>query len=101
MVKLYSLPDSAGDYQVYPQDSVYSKSMVTAADISPDGRTLALLTYGKVLFFDVSKGINFKKPTYCLKIGRGQTEAILFVNNDDFIFTNERDRDLYLVKKKK
>ena len=31
-------------------------SQVTAADISPDGRTLAVLTYGSVLFYQREKG---------------------------------------------
>jgi hypothetical protein len=99
-VKLYKLPDEAGRYSAIPSDSVYIKSMVTGAAISPDQRTLALLSYGKVLLFDVSAGINFDKPMSCIKMAKGQTEAILFVNNTDFIVTNEYSRDLYLVKRR-
>lgn len=96
-VKMYSLPAQAGNYALSPQDSIYSRTMVTAADISPDGRTLALLTYGKVLLFDISAGVNFSKPLRCLKTGHGQTEAIAFINNQEFVFGNERKRNLYLV----
>ena len=96
-VKMYSLPAQAGNYTLASQDSIYCNAMVTAADISPDGRTLALLTYGKVLLFDVSAGVNFSKPLRCLKTGRGQTEAIAFINNQDFVFGNERKGNLYLV----
>lgn len=99
-VKLYNIPAQAGSYTLTPVDSIYSKSMVTAADISPDGQTLALLTYGKILFFDVKNGINFRQPTYCVKIGKGQAEAILFINNSDLLITNEDRRGLYLVKRK-
>ncbi|MFN4146545.1 MAG: SdiA-regulated domain-containing protein [Runella sp.] len=100
-VKLYAFPDQAGTYTAAPQDSVYSKAMATAADVSPDGKTLALLTYGKVLLFDISQGMNFNKPTYCIKIGKGQAEALVFINNTDFVFTNESKGEVYLAKQKK
>jgi hypothetical protein len=99
-VKLYAVPDVAGNYVATPQDSVYSRAMVTAADISPDSKTLALLTYGKVLLFDVTEDINFSKPTYCVKLARGQAEAIAFVNNTDFVITNERKGEIWQVTKK-
>lgn len=100
LVKMYAVPDSAGTYTASPIDSVYSKAMVTSADVSPDGKTLALLTYGKILFFDVSKGMNFRKPLYCLKFAQGQTEAIVFINNDDFILTNEAKGEMFLGSKR-
>lgn len=100
-VKLYALPDKEGSYEVAPIDSVYSKAMVTAADISPDGNTLALLTYGKVLLFDISQGLNFQKPLLCIKIAKGQAEALAFVTATDFVITNEGKGKMYLVKKKK
>lgn len=99
-VKLYTLPDTPGEYALWPQDSTTIDAMVTGADISPDGQKLALVTYGKVLLFDISEGVNFNKPLECIKTGHGQTEAVLFLNNDDFIFTNEKKRGLYLVKKR-
>ncbi|MFN8349830.1 MAG: hypothetical protein U0X91_32820 [Spirosomataceae bacterium] len=99
-VKMYSLPDRAGTYTTAPVDSVYSKAMVTGADISPDGKTLALLTYGKVLLFDVADSLNLSKPKYCIKTGKGQTEALVFVNNTDLVITNERKAEMWLLKKK-
>lgn len=100
MVKMYAVPDTAGSYEATPQDSVYSHAMVTGADVSPDRKTLALLTYGKVLLFDISQGMSFARPTYCLKIARGQTEAIAFINNTDFVISNERKGQLWKVTKK-
>ncbi len=100
LVKLYAVPDMAGNYLATPQDSVYSKSMVTAADISPDGKTLALLTYGKVLLFDVTEEVNFRKPTYCIKLAKGQSEALAFINNTDFVITNERKGEIWQITKK-
>jgi len=99
-VRLYSMPAQAGSYAPAPQDSIQINTMVTGADVSPDGRTLALITYGKVLFFDVTDGVSFKKPLLCLKTGRGQTEALVFINNQDFVFGNERKGELFLAKKK-
>lgn len=101
MVKMYAVPDAAGSYEAVPQDSVYSHAMVTGADVSPDGKTLALLTYGKVLLFDIAQGMNLQHPTQCLKIARAQTEAIVFVNNTDFVISNERKGELWQVTKKK
>ena len=100
MVKMYAVPDAAGSYEASPQDSVYSHAMVTGADVSPDGKTLALLTYGKVLLFDIAQGMNLEYPTHCLKIARAQTEAIVFVNNTDFVISNERKGKLWKVTKK-
>jgi WD40 repeat protein len=97
-VKMYVFPAEAGSYSAAPADSIYIKTMVTSADISPDGRTLALLSYGKVFLFDISEGLNFRKPTSCIKIGRGQSEAIAFVNNTDFMFTNEHQRNIYMAR---
>ena len=101
MVKMYAVPDAAGSYEAVPQDSLYSHAMVTGADVSPDGKTLALLTYGKVLLFDIAQGMNLQHPTQCLKIARAQTEAIVFVNNTDFVISNERKGELWKVTKKK
>ena len=100
MVKMYAVPDVAGSYEATSQDSVYSHAMVTGADVSPDGKTLALLTYGKVLLFDIAQGMNLEHPTHCLKIARAQTEAIVFVNNTDFVISNERKGKLWKVTKK-
>lgn len=99
-VKLYSVPDTVGNYVATVQDSVYSRAMVTAADISPNGKTLALLTYGKVLLFDITEEMNFSKPTYCIKLAKSQSEAIAFVNNTDFVITNERKGEIWRVTKK-
>lgn len=99
-VRLYSLPARVGSYASAPQDSIQINAMVTGADVSPDGRTLALITYGKVLLFDITEGVSFKKPTLCVKTGHGQTEGIVFLNNQDFVFSNERKGELFLVKKK-
>jgi len=92
-VKLYELPAQKGNYSITPIDSIEIKTQVTSADISPDGKTFALLTYGKVLTFGIHNGIiNFKKPLGCFKFVRKQAEALIFVNNTDMIVTNEQQQ---------
>ncbi|MFN3852680.1 MAG: hypothetical protein ACK4NY_24845 [Spirosomataceae bacterium] len=95
--KLYEIPAKAGNYAITVKDSIYLKTPVTAADISPDGKQFALLTYGKIFVFETSEGkIDFSKPKNCIKIGRGQVEALAYINNTDFIVTNEQ-RKIYKV----
>jgi hypothetical protein len=90
-VFMYQLSDQPGSYSTVPADSININSQVTSADISPDGRTFALLTYGKILLFAVEDGtINFKHPTGCFKIVKKQAEALLFLNNTDMLITNEQ-----------
>jgi hypothetical protein len=97
IVKLYRMPAQPGDYAVAAIDSIGITSPVTSADISPDGKTFALLTYGKVLLFGVSgKDINFRKPIGCFRLVKKQNEAIVFLNNTDMLVTNEQG-DIYRI----
>lgn len=90
-VFLYQMSDQPGNYTLTPSDSIEINSQVTSADISPDGKTFVLLTYGKILLFAVDNGmINFKRPVGCFKIVKKQVEAILFLNNKDMLITNEQ-----------
>lgn len=100
-VRMYVLPAQPGDYTVAPRDRVYLNSEVTAADISPDGKTFALLSYGKLFFFGVENGqINFNRPLDCVKVARNQTESVTFVNDSDVLITNEQ-RKIYYVRRRK
>lgn len=100
--KIYVIPDKAGDYSVSPKDSVFLKSPVTAADVSPDGKEFALLSYGKIFTFEiVNDEINFSKPKGCIKVGRNQLEALNYTSNSDFIMTNEQRKIYTVVKKSK
>jgi hypothetical protein len=98
--QLYILPDKAGDYVLLPQQNIFLKSPVTAADISPNGKEFALLSYGKIFVFEITNGkIDFSKPKSCIKIGRNQAEALTYKNDTDFVITNEQ-RSVFLVKQK-
>jgi hypothetical protein len=105
MVRLYGLPARSGNYALNPLDSVFIKSMVTGAAISPErdggpGKTLAVLTYGKVLFFDLSDrtATRLNRPTGCLRLPRGQAEAITFLTPNELLITNERGRVYRVVR---
>lgn len=90
-VKLYQLPAAKGNYTLTATDSIQINTQVTAADVSPDGKTFALLTYGKVLLFGITgNDINFKQPLGCFRLVKKQNEAILFLNNTDMLVTNEQ-----------
>lgn len=90
-VKLYQLSSVPGDYSLQPLDSISIGTQVTSADISPDGKTFALLTYGKILIFEIRDGqISFKRPKACFRFVNKQSEALIFTNNSDMLVTNEQ-----------
>ena len=98
--QLYILSDQAGEYVAFPEQSIFIKSPVTAADVSPNGKEFALLSYGKIFVFEIANNkIDFSKPKSCIKIGRNQAEALAYTNNTDLIISNEQ-RKIFLVKKK-
>ena len=100
LVKLYSLPAQPGDYALAPLDSIFIKTQVTSADVNPSGTTFALLTYGKILFFGIENGkIDFSQPKECVKIGKLQEEALVFVNDTDLVMTNEQGT-LFSIKRR-
>lgn len=96
-VRLYSLPNRAGTYTLEAKTTTRIEQQVTAADVAPDGKTFALLTYGKVLLYAVQNGqINFRHPRYCLKLARKQAEGLTFINNTDLLVTNEQG-EIHLI----
>jgi hypothetical protein len=101
LVKVYKVPASPGKYVVRPVDSLQMGTMITAADISPDGKHFALLGYGKVYLFEIGPGDKlFDGKKYCIPLGKtGQAEALVFENNSDLILSNEKGK-IFRVKKK-
>lgn len=100
-VRLYGVPARAGNYVLAPLDSVFVKSMVTGAATSPDGKTLAVLTYGKVLFFNLADqaATRLNRPTGCLRLPRGQAEGITFLTDTELVISNERGRVYRLLRR--
>lgn len=80
---------------------------ITAADISPDGKTIALLGYGKVWLFSHFKGDNFSNgttQTIDLK-ATTQLESLCFLNNQTLLISDEERANtggnLYTLELKK
>ncbi|QNF32310.1 hypothetical protein HUW51_06040 [Adhaeribacter swui] len=100
-VKMYSIPAQPGAYTANLVDSLKIASRITAADISPDGKTIALLGYGNLyLYQSDSTGKFFAGKRNCLALPKsGQAEAVIFKNNQDLIFTNEGGKIFRAIKK--
>lgn len=98
ILRHYSLPDNAGSYPAKLLESVPLRGLVTAADISPSGSTLALLTYGKVYLFAVQAPEQMLSTAVsCVRIPwLGQGESLLFINNSTLLLGNETGRLFYL-----
>ncbi|MCF7794220.1 MAG: hypothetical protein K9N09_10040 [Candidatus Cloacimonetes bacterium] len=65
--------------------------MVTAADVTPDGKNLAVLTYDNVWIFSVEEGDDYFNGTIkYLPIKAKQCEAICFADEETLIITNEQ-----------
>ncbi|WP_133163280.1 hypothetical protein [Siphonobacter curvatus] len=97
---LYTIPAREGHHTAIRKDSIRINGMITAADISPDRQSFALLTYGKVFFFGIEHGeINFKHPISCLKVGRGQVEGLVFISNTELLLTNEKGK-IYKISRR-
>lgn len=102
-VKIYRVPDQPGEYVLVPYDSLDIHIQVTGADISSDEQTVALLGYGKVLLyqcaFDADSNLKLI-PKYCKQFRRsGQSEGIMFLDDDQLMITNERGKIFYMYKK--
>ncbi|MDC6365502.1 MULTISPECIES: hypothetical protein [Flavobacteriaceae] len=103
---IYRIPDEEGDYNAsFIGSLVLCKDQnhcsVTGADISPDGKIIALLTYGKIFFLSDFKAENLANPiieSIDLKHVT-QTESIGFLNNTTLLIADEQTlgtgRNLY------
>ncbi|RTQ49191.1 hypothetical protein EJV47_13675 [Hymenobacter gummosus] len=93
-VKEYHLPARPGRYVARLADSIRINTWITAADISPDGRTVALLGYGHVYLLQPQAGQRlFDGAKSCLPLpSSGQAEALTFVDDHDFVVSNEKGK---------
>ncbi len=114
---LYKIPDQAGDYVAVKLGSFLTGEpmedeqalfdyWVTAADISPDNKRLALLSSNKVWIFTEFDNDNFFEGNVeQINLGHStQKEGICFRNNtelyitDEYWSSNDVGRNLYLLK---
>ena len=106
--KLYAMPTKVvqGDVNVLEKkDSLPDMGgWVTGASVSPDGRTLAVLTHfpkASVWFFELDaksdKLLQGKKHQVVIR-DAGQCEAVAFDDNDTVVVSNEEGRLMSIDK---
>ena len=94
---LYKIPSEPGNYTATLLDSFKTGSgikeqwWITAADISPDMKKVALLSSDKIFVFTDFTGDNFfKGKVKTIDLGSfTQKEGFVFYNNTDFYITDE------------
>ncbi|MGB3616582.1 MAG: hypothetical protein WBA12_00555 [Catalinimonas sp.] len=91
-MKLYRLPQRGGTHVAELIDTHPLVGQVTAADLNPSATRFVLLSYGRVYLFGVTaRRIDLSEPLACLRFPNGgQSEAIAFLNDTDFVISNER-----------
>lgn len=100
-VKQYVLPAQPGRHVARLADSLLLDTWITAADLSPDGHTVALLGHGRVYLLRREPGkrlFDGAKQTLRLPTN-SQVEALTFTGNHDFIISSEKGK-LYQVKRR-
>ena len=92
--KHYVLPARPGRYVAVLRDSIRLNRPITAADISPDGRTVALLGYGGVFLFGNQPGRRlFDGPKRFRALPTtGQAEGLIFLTDSTLLVGNEKGR---------
>jgi hypothetical protein len=102
-VKHYVLPARPGRYVAALRDSLQLNTLITAADISPDGRTVALLGYGGVFLFARQPGRRlFDSPkSFRALPGSGQAEGLVFVDDSTFVVSNEKGKLFRAVRRRR
>ena len=89
------LAEYAGDTGIRPDGEI--GRLVTGADVSPDGTTLAIRTYYEVFFFHAVKDHNVVRwrdsgKRCFLGDAESQGEAIAYLDRDTLLLTSERGR---------
>ncbi|MFM9840084.1 MAG: hypothetical protein ACKVOQ_17595 [Cyclobacteriaceae bacterium] len=113
-VRFYKIPAIVGKHQAILADSIYLggksslSNWITGADISRDGKKLALLSSDKIWVFENFKGSDFFKGSInLLRLNHfSQKEAICFDDKDnlfvaDELFENVLGGNLYRLHIKK
>ncbi|UOG75877.1 hypothetical protein MTX78_04590 [Hymenobacter tibetensis] len=90
--KVYTLSDQPGTHTAQLLTKLAVDGEVTDADLSPDGRHLALLGREKLYLFegtDLASALKATPKTVSLK-GAGQTEGVLFLDNGTLFISTEQ-----------
>jgi hypothetical protein len=93
--RLYELPDTPGSHEAKALNHYRVNAAVTSADMSPDGKTLMLLSVGKIHLFRVDGDNFFSSKMVTKALGKvGQTEGAVFTDNNTIMISSEKG-DLY------
>ncbi|WP_108422622.1 hypothetical protein [Flagellimonas amoyensis] len=106
---IYRVPDTEGEYTAEPLGSLFlcgdqDHCSVTGADISPDGKTIALLSYGFVFLLTDFELSDFSKATIkTIDLNcQTQIESICFLDDKTLLIADEENkyggRSLYQFK---
>jgi hypothetical protein len=82
--KLYTIPDDPGTYVATLVDSFHISGRITGADISPDGKSVVLISNTKIYLFNDFSGVNVFNGDYTkISIDGGwtQKEGVCFYSN--------------------
>ncbi|RXQ93939.1 hypothetical protein EO244_10200 [Ancylomarina salipaludis] len=98
--RLYSMPKQAGDYQLKPIAEFNTDFMVTGADITADGKSVALVGYKNfrtyMMLFTNIEGLNFFAGDALRldleSLGGSQTEGIVFTDENELFINTEETR---------
>ena len=106
---IYKVPSKKGTYEAMRVGSFFpckefATCRITAADISPDGQKIVLLSYGKLWLFTEFSGDDFTNgKIQFIDLGATtQLEAVCFKDNDNLLLADEQShgtgRNLYSYK---
>jgi hypothetical protein len=88
--RLYQLPDAPGNHTAKLVSTKAMNEQITGAGLSPDGSRLVLLSVGALHVFPVSGSDYLNGNPKTISLGNvGQTEGLVFKDNNTLIFTNE------------
>jgi hypothetical protein len=89
--RMYRLPDQPGNYTALLIDSFNTGNWITAADISPSGKTMVLFSEMKIWLFKNFTGSDFfGGSAQQINMDFSQKEGIVFVNDSLVYITDEK-----------
>lgn len=81
-------------FKITKPDDVLNQVKITSADISPDKKTMAFLSYSRIWVFSCFEGNDFfNGEIKNFEIDFRQYEGISFINNHEIIISKEGDPD--------
>ncbi|MEM9144038.1 MAG: hypothetical protein AAGA86_13695 [Bacteroidota bacterium] len=97
--RIYKVPAQKGHYEAtlitdFPTCPEWATCQITSADISPDGKTIVLLSYGKLWKITDFTMDDFSKGAFTeldLEL-RTQLESVCFADNNTLLLADERKR---------